>query len=77
MRFFDLVKEDDAVWAAADGLGQLPARFIADITGRRAKEPADGVLLAVFAHVNADEIVFVVKHELGQGLCQFSLADPA
>ena len=58
---FDFVEQDHAVGAAADGFAQLAAFLVADVAGRRADEPGDGVLLHVFAHVNADHGVFIVK----------------
>ena len=77
VRLFDFVKEDDAIRAAADRLGQLTAGFVADIAGRRAEEPADRVLLAVLAHVDAHETLFIIKHEFRQRLRQFRFADAA
>ena len=43
--FFDFVEEHHAVGAAADGFGELTALVVADVTGRGADQPADGVLL--------------------------------
>ena len=61
MRFFDLVKQHDRVGATAHGFGQLSALVVADISRRRADQAADGVLFHVFAHVDANHGMFVVK----------------
>ena len=61
VRLFDFVEEHDAVRAAADGFAQLAAFLVADISRRRADQPGDRVLLHVFAHVDADHGVFIVK----------------
>ena len=75
VRLLDLVEQDHAVRAAADRFGQLAAFFVADVAGRRAEQAADGVPLAVLAHVDAHQRVLVVEHELGQRLRQLGLAD--
>ena len=77
MRLLDFVKENDAIWAAAYGLGQLTAFFIADIAGRRAKQAADGMLLVVFAHIDAEQGVFVIEHKFSQRLRQFGFTHTA
>ena len=77
VRLLDLVKEDHAVRAAADGFGQLTAFLIADVAGRRAKQAANGMLLVVFAHVDANKRVLIVKEEFGERAGQFGLADAA
>ncbi len=74
MRLLDLVEEHHAVRPAADGFGKLAAFLVAHVTGRRAEQARDGVLLAVFAHVHPHQGVFVVKHILGQRLGQLGLA---
>ncbi len=73
--FFDLVKQHHAVGAAADRFGQLAAFFKPNITGRRAEEPADGVFLLIFGHINPHHGVFVIEEESRQGAGQFRLAD--
>ena len=73
--FFNLVEQDDAVRAAADGLGQLAAFFIADVSGRRTDQTRHGELLHVFGHIDADEVLLVVEERLGQRLGQLGLAD--
>ena len=63
------------VRAPAHGLGELAALLVADVAGRRADEPRDGVLLHVLGHVDADHRVLGVEHELGQRAGQLGLAD--
>jgi hypothetical protein len=75
VRLFDLVEEDDGVRTAADGLGELAALVVADVAGRRADEPRDGVLLHVLGHVDADHGGLVVEEELGEGARGLGLAD--
>ena len=41
--FFDLIKQDHAVWAAAHGLGKLPALIMAQIARRGTQQPGSGV----------------------------------
>ena len=42
--------------------------------GGRADQAADGVLLHVLGHVDADEVVFAVEERFGQGLAQLGFA---
>ena len=57
----DLVEQDDRVRAPAHGLGELAALLVADVAGRRADEPRDGVLLHVLRHVDADHRVLASR----------------
>ena len=75
VRLFDLVEEQHAVRPAAHGFGELAAFFVADITGRRADQPRDGVLLHVFAHVDANHVVLAVEEQLSQRAGQLGFAD--
>jgi len=75
MRFFDLVEKDHAIGSAAHGFGQLAAFFIANVSWRSAEQSRCGVLLAIFAHIQPDQGVFVIKHECCQGFGQFGLSD--
>ena len=56
MRLLDLVEEQDAVRMLVDAVGQQAALIEADIAGRRADQPRDGVALHVFRHVEADQL---------------------
>ena len=49
------------VRAPAHGLGELAALLVADVAGRRADEPRDGVLLHVLGHVDADHRVLASR----------------
>ena len=54
--------------------GQLAALVIPDITGRRPDKPCDGMLFAVFTHVDANHRALVVEQEVSQRLREFGLA---
>ena len=71
----DLVEEHDRVRLAAHGLGQLAALLVADVAGRRAHQPADGVPLLVLGHVEPDDVVLGVEERLGERARQLGLAD--
>ena len=71
----DLVEQHHGERLAAHGLGELAALLVADVAGRRADEPADGVLLHVLAHVEHDQRRVVAEQELGERLGQLGLAD--
>ena len=75
MGLFDLVKQHDAVGVAAHGLGQLAAFLITDISRRGADQAGDAELLHIFGHVDADEVLLIVKQRFGQRLGQLGLAD--
>ena len=68
-------KRIDLIGPPADRLGQRPALLVADIAGRRADQPRDGVLLHVFRHVEADHRGLVVEEERGERLGELGLAD--
>jgi hypothetical protein len=72
----DLVEQHDAVGLAAHGLGELAALLVADVAGRRAHQPADGVALLVLAHVQAHHVVLGVEQRLGQRTRELGLAHP-
>ena len=76
MGLLDLVEQDDRVGLAAHGLGQLPALLVADVAGRRAHQPADGVALLVLGHVEADHVVLGVEQRLRERARELGLADP-
>ena len=56
MRLLDLVEQQHAMRMLVDAVGQQAALVEADIAGRRADQPRDGVALHVFRHVEADEL---------------------
>ena len=64
MRLLDLVQQDDAVGVGADGIHQQSALLEPDVAGRRADQAGHGVLLHVFAHVVARELVAEVQRQL-------------
>ena len=53
MRLFNLVEQEYAVRRLADGICQQTSILIAHITRRRADELRNGMLLCVFAHIEA------------------------
>ena len=61
MRLFHLVQQDDAVGLAPHGLGQLTALVVAHVSRRRADQTADGELLHVFAHIDSNHVLLIVK----------------
>ena len=75
MRLFDLVEKHDLIRPPANGFRQDSAFLIADIAGRGADQPGNGMLLHEFGHVDADHRVGVVEQEFGEGLGQLGLAD--
>lgn len=74
VRLLHLVKEHHAVGLVAHLLGELSALLVAHVARRAAYEAADAVLLHVFAHVDADQGVFVVEHHFAKGAAQLGLA---
>jgi hypothetical protein len=71
----DLVEQDHRVGPAANRLGELAAFLVADVAGGRADQPRDGMLLHVLGHVDADDRLLGVEHELGEGAGELGLAD--
>lgn len=59
----------------AHRLGELAALLVPDVPGRSTDQPGHAVLLAVFAHVDADHGPLVVEEEVGERLGQLGLAD--
>ena len=72
---FDLVEEQHLIRPSADLFGELAALLVANIAWRGAKEFADGVSFAIFAHIDSQKCVFAVEEEGGQDPGQFSFAD--
>ena len=75
VRLLDLIQQHHRVRPPSNLLGQLPALFVTDVSGRRPDQPADVVLLHVLAHVDLDQGVLVPEHELGKRLGEQCLAD--
>jgi len=75
VRLLDLVEQDHRVGLPAHLFGQLAALLVADVAGRGADHPRDGVLLHVLGHVDADHAVLVAEQRLAQRLAQLGLAD--
>ena len=51
--FFYFIEEQYRMGALADGISEDSALLVANVSGRRTDKPADGVLLLVFAHIEA------------------------
>ena len=75
VRLFDLVKQNDGIRSAAHGFGQLAALLVAHISGRRADQTRHGELLHILRHIDAHQILFIVKQRLCQRLGKLCLAD--
>src|ERR1700751_2304496 len=73
VRFFDLIKEDDAIRFAAHRFTQLAAFLITDIARRRSDQTGHGVFLHVLAHVDSDHRVLVIKEKFGQRTSELGL----
>ena len=56
VRLLDFVEQQHAVRMLVDAVGQQAALVEADIAGRRADQPRDGVALHVFRHVEAQQL---------------------
>src|SRR5207245_6471494 len=76
VRLLALVEQEHRVRPPAARLRELATLIKADVSGRRADEARDRVLLHVFAHVEADERLLVIEEELGERLREQRLADP-
>ena len=48
-----LIEENNRVRTPTDRLSQLPTRFVANVTGRRAHEARDALFAHVLGHVDA------------------------
>ena len=75
VRLLDLVEQDDRVRVALHLLGELTAFFVPDVSGRRADQLGDRVLLHVLRHVEADERVVAAEEEVGERAGELGLAD--
>ena len=75
MRLLDLIEKHDLIGTPTHCFGERPALLIADISGRRADQAGDRVLLHVFRHVDAHHGRLVVEEEGGERLGELGLAD--
>ena len=75
VRFFNLIKQDDGIGLASDLLGKLAAFLVTYVAGSGADDLGDRVLLHVFGHINADQILVRAEHDLRKGLGQLCLSD--
>ena len=75
MRLLHLIEQDHAIRLAPYRFGQAAALLVADIARRRTDQAGDGVFLHELAHVDADQVILGIEHELGQRLAQLGLAD--
>ena len=75
MRLLYLVKEHDAIGLTPHGLGKLTALVIADISRRCADKTRYGELLHILGHIDAHDVVLIVKEALCQRLCKLGLTD--
>lgn len=73
--FLDFVEKDDAVGSSADDFGELTAFFVTDVSRRGTDQAGDGVLFAVFGHVNPHHGAIVVEEKFGEGFGGFSFSD--
>ena len=74
MRLLDLVEQHDRERLLAHRVGELAARVVADVAGRRAEQPGAGVLVGELAHVEADVRALVAEDELRERLRELGLA---
>ena len=74
VRLLYLIEEDDLVRLAPDGLGELSALVVADVSWRCADEPCHAELLLILAHVDAGHHRLVVEEVLCQRLGELRLA---
>ena len=75
MCLLDLIEEDNTVRFSADCLRQLTALIVSDISWRRSDQTGNGIFLHVFAHIDTDHVVLVIKQTGSKCLRKLSLAD--
>ena len=66
MCFFNLIKEDNAVWFPAHSFCQLTAFIVTYVSRRSPDQTGDREFFHVLCHINSDNIMFVVKQAFGQ-----------
>ena len=74
MRLLDLVEQHDRVRVTTNGLGELAALVVTDVTRRATDELGDLELATELGHVEADERVLAAKEVLGERLGELGLA---
>ena len=70
----NLVEQHHRVGFPPDGLGELSALLVADVSWRRSDESRHAELLLILAHVDARHHALVVEEVVGQRLRQLGLA---
>ena len=76
MCLLNFVEQENAVWLGAHRIGESAAFIVPDVTRRRADELRDGVLLHVFAHVEAQQAGIRSEEEFRERLGQFRFTGP-
>ena len=74
VRLLDLVEQHHGIWLTPHRLAQLAALVVTHIAGRRADQAAHGVLLLIFAHVDANDGSVVVEQKFSERLGRLGLA---
>src|SRR5689334_21585239 len=64
VRLLDFIEQYDAVRRALHALGELSTLFIAYVSGRRADQLRNRVLLHEFGHIEANQRLLTAEHEL-------------
>ena len=75
MRLLDFVQQDDGIGRALHPLGQLAALLVSDVSGRRADQLRDGVLLHELRHIEADQRLLAAEQKFRQRAGDFGFAD--
>ena len=66
VRFFNFIQQHHRCGVLADAFGKLTTLSIACVSGRRANQAGNGMLLHIFAHIKPQQGLLVAK----QGPCQ-------
>ena len=74
MRLFHFIQEHDGIRLPAHFFRELAAFFIADIAWRRADHARNGVFFHIFAHIDANQAVFIAKERFAQRFAQLRFA---
>mmetsp|Transcript_17897 Transcript_17897/g.34029 ORF Transcript_17897/g.34029 Transcript_17897/m.34029 type:complete len:265 (+) Transcript_17897:341-1135(+) len=76
MPLFKLIQQQHLIRSSPYTLCQMPRIFVSNVTSRRTNESRNGMLFAIFAHINPRHGIFIVKQELGQRLGGFRFTHP-